>query len=232
MDRQAGALRARCIAPSAAQQAPQHHHQDAGHEGVRRQGEGAAGLPDPAQVGDREQPHEAERQCQLVRVQRRDRGRDVVHAGGHRHRDGEHVVGQQRAGREQPERPAQVLPRHLVGAAAARVLVHGLPVGGDDHRQQDHDPQGNGCGEVQQGDPTEAQHQQDLLGGVRHGRERVGGEDRQRDPLGQQLLRRPMAGVRTADQQPLGHRPEPRHDPTVGRYRFPVPLGDRILTGR
>ena len=126
-----------------------------------------------------------------VRRQRREGRDDVGDAGGHRDRDGQHVVDQQGAGRDQRGVAAEVGPADRVRAAAVRVGVAGLPVGGDDHDEQHDDGSGHPRGQVQQrqrrrGSSTE----QDLLGRVRVGRQRVAAEDRQRQLLGQQRLAR------------------------------------------
>jgi hypothetical protein len=64
--------------------------------------------------------------------------------------------------------PAQVRRRDLVVAAAAGIGVHVLPVRRDHDRDEERDPGGGVPGEVQHRQPAGRQHQQDLLGGVRH----------------------------------------------------------------
>ena len=55
--------------------------------------------------------------------------------------------------------------------------------------------------EVEVGHPAQRQDDQDLLGRVGHGGERVAGEDRQREALGQQRLTRPVAADRSAEDE-------------------------------
>ena len=74
------------------------HADDAEHERVDRHGEGLAGLADPAQVHRGEQ-HDEHRRRSASRARASRAGRSgVLHARGDRHRDGEDVVDEQRAG--------------------------------------------------------------------------------------------------------------------------------------
>ena len=95
-----------------------------------------ARLPDAAQVHRGQRTHEPTTAISASwPLQRRDRRRRrTAHAGGHRHRHGQHVVDQQRAGHGQPGRLAEVDGGDLVVAAAAGVGVHVLPVGRDHGR--------------------------------------------------------------------------------------------------
>ena len=52
--------------------------------------------------------------------------------------------------------------------------------------------------------PADGQGQEDLVRGVGDRGQRVAGEDRQRDPLGQQRLAEPVAAQGPAEQQPFG----------------------------
>ncbi len=71
------------------------------HETVGRQSERPAGLLDAAQVRERQDGDEAERQPNRMRSERGHRARDRRHAGDHRNRNGQHVVDQQRRRRHQ-----------------------------------------------------------------------------------------------------------------------------------
>ena len=102
------------------------------HEPVRRDREQRPRLLHAAEVRDRDQQDEGRSRSRPARLDRR-RGRDDRdRAGRDRHRDGEHVVGQDRRGGDQPRYRAEVLLRHDVRAAAARVRAHRLPVRRDD----------------------------------------------------------------------------------------------------
>ena len=93
---------------------------DAGHEEVDRQRERRAGLAHPAQVHGREQRDQPDRDdtsCPRTNGQRR---RGVLHAGGDRHRDGEDVVDEQRAGHGEAGLGSEVGAGHLVVATARR----------------------------------------------------------------------------------------------------------------
>ena len=82
--------------------------------------------------------------------------------------------------------------------------MHVLPVGRDDDEHDEDDGEGDlprvGVGE---GAAGEAEHQQDLVGGVGDRRQRVAGEDRQGQLLGQEGLAEPVAAHRAAEEQPL-----------------------------
>jgi hypothetical protein len=135
----------------------------------------------------------------------------VRHAGGHRHRDGEDVVDEQRARHRHPELRPQVDRGHLVVAAARRVRVHVLPVGrhhGDHHHgHRQRDPRRVHVG----GGTRDRQRQQDLVGRVGHRRERVGGEHGKRDALREQRVLQPVRSERATHEQPLENRGGTRH---------------------
>ena len=98
-------------------------------------------------------------------------------------------------------------------AAAVRVGAAGLPVGGDDHHQQDDDAEPDPRGQVQQREAAEAEDEDDLLGRVGHGGERVGAEHRKGELLGQQRVAEPVAAQGAPDEQSLGG---VEHASTVG----------------
>ena len=77
-----------------------------------------AGLAHAAQVHRGQQRRRADRDDRLVPAQGRSADAGVLHARGDRHRDGQHVVDQQRAGHGQPGPRAEVDGRDLVVAAA------------------------------------------------------------------------------------------------------------------
>ena len=118
------------------------HADDAQHERVDRDGERLAGLAHPPQVHRGQQHDEAHRDRHLVPTDQGQRRAGVLHARGDRHRDGQHVVDQQRAGHGQPGPGAEVDGGDLVVAAARGVGVHVLPVRRDDdeHDEDDTEP--------------------------------------------------------------------------------------------
>ena len=141
----------------------------------------------------------------LVLDDERDRGAEVLHAGGDRHGHGQDVVDEQRAGDGQPGLGAEVGGGDLVVAAAAGVGVHVLPVGGDDREHQHDDRDRDPGAEVVGRHARDGQDQQHLARRVGHGGQRVGGEDGQRDALGEERLPQPVAAQRPPDQDPFGH---------------------------
>ena len=127
--------------------APQRDHdEDADDEDVGRDREELAGLLHAAQVHQREQHDHADRAEHLVLDDEGHGRAEVLDAGGDRHGDGEDVVDEQRAGDGEAGPGAEVGVGHLVVAAAARVGVHVLPVGGHDgeHQHDDRDARSRG----------------------------------------------------------------------------------------
>ena len=178
------------------------------HEAVRGDREGAPGLLDPAQVDRGQEDHAADRERDGMRRKGRDGARHGGHTGHHRDRDRQHVVDQQARGGDQRRVLAEVVAADRVGAAAVRIGVAGLPVRGDHDHSSSTTAAADPGGEVQERDPAEPKHEHDLLGGVRHRRERVGAEDRQGEPLRQQRVAEPVGAERPADE-------EARHGPGV-----------------
>lgn len=170
------------------QHAPQQHAADREHEQVGRDGEGDPGLLEPAQVAEGQQHQDHQRDRDLVRLEELQQGADVLDTGRDRHRDGQDVVDQQRAGDEHAPVGAEVLGGDLEVAAAALVGPDVLPVGGDDGEEDHHDGRGHPRGVLVHDEPFGPEGQQDLLGRVRHRRQRVAGEHGQRDALGEKLL--------------------------------------------
>ncbi|MEU7114479.1 hypothetical protein [Streptomyces sp. NPDC046182] len=95
----------------------------------------------------------------------------------------------------------QVLGGDHIRPAPARIGVAGLPAGGDDDHQQDDAADRRAPGRMEHGEAAEGEDEQDLLGGVRDGGERVAAGDRQGEPLGQQGLAEPAAVERPPHQQ-------------------------------
>ena len=88
-------------------------------------------LPDsrrPAEVGDRDQRDDADRDLDLHRVELRHDRHDLADRRRGRHRDRHHVVDQEGGRGDQPEQRAEVLLRDRVRAAAARVRPADLAV--------------------------------------------------------------------------------------------------------
>ena len=126
--------------------------------------------------------------------------------GSHAHGDGEHVVRQQRAGRDETRKYAQVRMRHDVAAAAVRIRPDRLPVAErhDEQQQHDHDRDRH---QVVEGVPARAE--QDEHAGpacIGHRRHHVRGEDRQRLPLGQPLGQFGGGRERAAEQKTSNRR--------------------------
>jgi len=136
-------------------------------------------------------------------VEPRKRRDDVVHARGDRDRHGHHVVDHQRGGDHHARTPSEVPADDFVGSAAARVGVDHLTIGEHHDDHQEHHGKGDPRGQVQVGQSPEGQHLEDLLGGVGDRGQRVGGEDGQGDPLGQQGLAQIVAAHRASDQYAL-----------------------------
>ena len=222
------ALSARTSSPSSsdAGEPPDHHGPDGDHERVDRDGEGGARLPDPAQVHRREQGDRHDGEQHLVLGDQRDQRADVRRRRRDRHRDGQRVVDEQRAGHRQPGVTAEVDRRHLVVAAARGVGVHVLPVARDHREQHDHDREPDPRRERVGRHARDGQGEEDLLGRVGDRRHGVGREDRQRDPLRQQGVREPVAALGTPDQDAL-HR-----DGELGHDRKPMPRRSRCPASR
>ena len=111
--------------PEQADPEQREHHQD---EEVGRDGEHPPGLPHAAQVAPRDEPDEEDRQPHAVGVETRRGRRDGGDARRDRHRDREHVVGEQRDPGDLRRQEPEVVLRHDVGAAGARVRLDRLAV--------------------------------------------------------------------------------------------------------
>jgi hypothetical protein len=208
-----GALGPRRVTGGRLEQPVDDHRADAQHEPVRGHGEGPARLLDAAQVHRRQERDAQQGQRDAVVGQPLEGTDDVVDPGRDRHGDRQHVVDEQCAGHDAAAAAAQVHRRDLVVAATRRVGPHQLAVGQDDDRQQQDDAGGQVRGEVEVGQPTEREHDEQLLRGVRDARQRVAREDRQGEVLGQLLLAGAVAAQRASEDDPLDDDVGPRHVP-------------------
>ena len=175
------ALDLRQVSGQAEQQPVERHPHDADHEAVGRDREQRPRLADAAQVHRHQHHDEHRRDDRLVAGEGRDRGRGVLDARRDRHRHGQHVVDEQRGTDRDAGGLAEVDGRDLVVATAARVGVHVLAVRRDDGQHHDRDRDADLPRPDVGGGAGQRQHDEDLVGGVGDRRERVAGEDRERD---------------------------------------------------
>ena len=190
---------------------PRQHAEHADHEGVGGDGEEGAGFSDAAEIGRRQQHDRGDCERHLMLGDERNGRADVGHRRGHRHRHRQGVVDHQCAGHRQPGGGSEIGGGDLVVPAAGGVGVHVLAVGGHHHHHhQRHRKADPGC-HHQRGQARDRQHQEDLLGRVRHRGHGIGGEHRQGDALGEQRVAQLVAAERLAQEQPahahrnLGH---------------------------
>ena len=178
------------------------HHRD---EHVRRKAEQRARLAHAAQVHEHEQENRADAERHLVGGQRRIRGRDRGHPARDRDGYGEDVVGEQRCGRNEPRAHAEIVLGDRERAAASRIREDRLPVREPDEHQQRDDDHGDRKDVRRRDDAREhGEHEEDLLGRVRHRGDGVGGEHGERCRLAQLLVLESFGRERSADEQPLG----------------------------
>src|SRR5439155_14903004 len=101
---------------------------------------------------------------------------------------------------------AEVVLCDEVGTATLLVRHHRVAVRDDEDGQQRGDAEGDGKRVAERGAAGQDEHQENFLGRVRHRRERVGGEHRERHGLAEPLV----AGLRErywrTDQQALEER--------------------------
>ncbi len=188
---------------------PEEHERNE-NEDVRVGGqrEDPARLLDTAQVCERDEQddHETHRDAMLrqpLELGDRDDGRDT---GRHRHRDGEDVIDHERRARDQRRVFSEVLAAHDVGTAAARVGEDRLAVRDRDQDQQhvDRERDRNELREAErEARATDGDDEENLLGRVRGGGNRVGREDRERDRLRDALVFLLRGCDRPAYEQPL-----------------------------
>ena len=180
------------------------HHDEA----VGRECEQQAGLAHAAEVADGQDHNAGERQGQLVRREAGRCGRQREDSRRDRHRDRQHVVGEQRCTRQERRKRAEVLPRKDVRAAAGGIGLHALAVGEDDDGQQGRDPDRDREHEVKRRERHAHEHRHRGLRRVRDGRDRVRREDRQRERLREERVLELAGRARGADQRPLRARDE------------------------
>ena len=138
-----------------------------------------------------------------MRRERRRHRRDREHAGSDGDRDREHVVDEQRRGRDEARDDAEILLRDDVRAAARLVRLDRLGVREDDDREDRGDRDRDREDEVSGGDRCADEDDERGFRGVRDRGERIGGEDRQGELLREQRLAQLGGGARPADQRPL-----------------------------
>ncbi len=184
-----------------------HSRQDQRGEGddeeVRRDGEDSARLAEAAQVGEGDEADEAHTEGYAMGQELWKRRGEGGHPGGHAHGHGQHVVDQKRGGGHQPRGRAEVGAGHDVGAAARRIRVDGLLIRDGDHHEEAGDGHGHRHGQMGRGHAGQDEHEQDLFRRIRHGGERIGGEDGEGDALREPLVARLGQGHRPPDQPAL-----------------------------
>ena len=146
-------------------------------------------LLQPAQVRHRHQGDETDAEHDAVVEELGERRVDRRDTGGHRYRDGEHVVDQDRRARHQRRHLPEVLARHDIAAAPLRVGLDRLAVAGDDDREQDAHDESEGDDVIERRHARHGhEHEQDLLRRIGRRRDRVAGEHGESDGLGQPLM--------------------------------------------
>ena len=135
----------------------------------------------------------------------------VVREGGHgardrrdtrddRHRNRQHIVDQQR-GSATSDASSPRFSRLTVYARRHSGTRGRSGERRDDDDQQQHNGSPKPSRQVQQREPTQAQHQHDLLSRIRNRRQGVRAENRQRQPLRKQRLADAVGAQRLAEQQ-------------------------------
>ena len=160
-------------------------------------------LADASEVGQRQQHDAEERESDLVRLEGR-------HGGGQSEDpccdgDGnrEHVVDEERGGREKARKPPEIVARDHVGSSARLVRAHGLPVGKDDDREQRGDRGGDREHEVSGACRRGDEDNECRLGRVGDGGKRIRREDGQRELLREQGVVHLAARPWPADERSL-----------------------------
>src|SRR5438034_218206 len=123
-----------------------------------------------------------------ARTMRALRASGGLNAGTQAHRHGQDIVDEERGRADEPGHDAEVVLRDDVGAPATRIREDRLAVrrnnDGDERGDADSDRQGV----AERCRPGEDQHEENLLGRVRDGGERVRGEDGKRGGLAEALV--------------------------------------------
>ena len=203
MDLPIGTLREDDVAAPHPHQRISQQAVDADHEAVHRDGEGAARLADTAKVHGGDEEHDRNRHCHVVPVDERECGAEIVDRRGDGHGHGHDVVDHQGGRDEDAGALPEIGGHYLVVATTRWVGVHVLPVRRHHHEEDEHDECGGQRGPLQEGDAAEAEHQQDFLRRVGVRGERVGCEDRERQPLREQRLGELITLHRSAEQDAL-----------------------------
>ena len=164
-----------------------------------------------------------------TRVERGDRGRDLLHGRRRRHGDGQHVVDEQRRGGDQRRDPAEVRLGHRVRPAAGRIGDADLAVAEGDDPEQDRDRDADLDREAERraADAREQEREDDLLGRVGGRRDRVRAEDRERLLLRQALADLLLVGERPSEEDVLEPRVDAAHASSSGRWPRPSPSAGR-----
>ena len=168
--------------------APQHHHGHAGHIQVGGDGEDPPGLAQAAQVAPGQQDDEADRDHHPPRLQGVEGRGEGGRAGRDAHGHGQDVVDDQGRPGDRGDQAAEVVPADHIGPARGAVGLDDLPIRQHQDAEQPGDGDRDRQGQPDRGRPGEHQDQEDLLGGIGGGGDRVGGEHGQRDPLGDALV--------------------------------------------
>ena len=188
---------------SAPHEADRHQRPDRADERVRRKRERVSRLAHASKVDEHEQHEHREAESDRVRRKLGNGRRDGEHARGDRHRGGEDVVGEQRGGGDESGGGAEVLLGDDVRPTAVRIRVDRLAVREHHDREQRRDHDRDRHDQVARGERGRDQHEQAGLGRVGHRRERIRCEDRQREPLRQQLALELRERHPPSDKRPL-----------------------------
>ena len=180
--------------------------EDADDEEVGRQREDIARFAQAAQVADHDDDERREAKRHGIRRQRREGGDEREHARRDTDRDIEDVIHHQRARRDQAGDRAEILACDDVRPAAARIGRDRLAVGDRDEREQGENGERDRHDIAERRRTAEDEDDEQCLGTVRDGGERVRGEDGERLGLRQPLVRRAGGRDRAADQKPLDAR--------------------------
>jgi hypothetical protein len=179
-------------------------HGHGGDEEVGGDGEHAPGLTDAPEVAEGDEDDEEHRYGHRVGLENGERRREGGRPGGDRHRDGQHVVGQEGHAGQLGGHEAEVVPGDHVGPARGGIGLDRLPVGQDEQGQDHEHCQGQRDDQGEGGDADGGhQHPQDLLGGVRRGRQVVGGEDGESGRLAEAFVDELVGAERRAQQMAL-----------------------------
>jgi hypothetical protein len=178
----------------------QQEHVDDEEVGGRR--EELARLLRAAQVAVGDEDHEQDRDPLLHRSQARDRGRQRVTPGGHRHGDRQHVIGEQRDAGHLGGEEAEVVTGDDVCASGRGVGLDRLAVRQDQEAEHHEQCEGDGRDERERGeaDAGDEKHSEDFLRRVRARGQVVGGEHGECGGVAERLVLEAVAVQRWAEQ--------------------------------